>query len=237
MTARLLVSLSGINAWTLDRGSDLGDRLAARGVPLTILLAPRLGGVDQPRSVVSWVRERRFAGDALLQHGYDPMAEFDRTTGIRRRAEFATLPLHEAGLRLTAAAATLERLGLDAQGFVPPRWLASPGTLDALRRKGFGLCADVVGVRDLRTGSVHRGRVRSLGYGARTEPWGCRALVLGSARTARRGGLVRIAVHTADLVRSGPRQALLDAVDIALHHGAGALTYPELVRPRTAGAA
>ncbi len=48
---------------------------------------------------------------------------------------------------------------------------------------------------------------------------------------------MRLAVDTADLLRSGPRQALLDAVDIALHHGARAVTYPELVRGRQARAA
>ncbi len=238
MTARLLVSLSGIDARTLDRGADLGDRLAARGVPLSLLVAPRVAGADQRAPVLGWVRARRAGGDALLQHGYDPAAgPRERAIAIRRRAEFAALPAHEAGLRLAAAGTTMERLDLDPEGFVPPRWLASPGTLVALRRRGFALCADLIGVRDLRTGTVHRGRVQGFGSGERTEPWWCFALVMGAARTARRGGLVRLAVDTADLRRSGPRQALLDAVDIALHHGARAVTYPDLVRPRPARAA
>jgi len=232
----MLVSLSGINARSLDRGADLSDELAARGVPLSLLLAPRIAGADQPAPVLGWVRARRAAGDALLQHGYDHPAEPRSLVG-RRRAEFAALPAHEAGLRLIAAGSAMERLDLLPDGFVPPRWLASPGTLIALRRKGFQLCADLVGVRDLRTGIVHRGRVLGLGSGERTEPWWCFALVMGAARTARRGGLVRLAVDTADLVRSGPRQALLDAVDIALHHGARPLTYPELVTGPSARAA
>ncbi|HEY0449272.1 DUF2334 domain-containing protein [Actinophytocola sp.] len=238
VTARLLVSLSGINAWTLDRAADLSDELATRGVPLSLLLAPRVAGADQTGPVLSWVRDRCVAGDALLQHGYDHVAEpRERAIVIRKRAEFAALPAHEAGLRLIAAGTAMERLGIEAHGFVPPRWLASPGTLVALRRKGFALCADLVGVRDLRAGTVHRGRVQGFGFGERTEPWWCFALVMGAARIARRGGMVRLAVDTADLVRSGPRQALLDAVDIALHHGARAATYPELVTPRPARAA
>jgi hypothetical protein len=75
----------------------------------------------------------------------------------------AALPAHEAGLRLTAAATAMERAGLRSDGFVPPRWLASPGTVVALRRKGFALCADIVGVRDLHTGTIHRGRVQASG--------------------------------------------------------------------------
>jgi uncharacterized protein len=235
VTARLLVSLSGINAWTLDLGADLCDRLAARGVPLSLLLAPRVGGADQPAPVLGWVRERRAAGAALLQHGCDQAAE-QRSLG-RRRAEFAALPAHEAGLRLTAADTAMERLGLAPEGFVPPRWLASPGTLVALRHRGFPLCADLGAVRDLRTGTVHRGRLQGFGFGERTEPWWCLALVMGAARIARRGGLVRLAADTADLARSGPRQALLDAVDIALHHGARPVTYPDLVRRPSARAA
>jgi uncharacterized protein len=236
VTARMLVSLSGINARTVDRGAELSDELAARGVPLSLLLAPRIAGADQPAAVLDWVRDRRAAGDALLQHGYDHTTEPRSIVG-RRRAEFAALPAHEAGLRLIAAGTTMERLALRPDGFVPPRWLASPGTLIALRRKGFDICADLVGVRDLRAGTVHRGRVLGFGFGERTEPWWCFALVMGAARTARRGGLVRLAVDTADLVRSGPRQALLDAVDIALHHGARALTYPALVTRPTLRAA
>jgi predicted deacetylase len=232
----MLVSLSGIDARSLDRGAELSDELAARGVPMSLLLAPRVAGADQPAPVLNWVRERRAGGDALLQHGYDHTPEPRSLVG-RRRAEFATLPAHEAGLRLIAAGTAMERLGLRPDGFVPPRWLASPGTVVALRRRGFAMCADFAGVRDLRTGTVHRGRVLGFGVGERTEPWWCFALVMGAARTSRRGGLVRLAADTADLVRSGPRQALLDAVDIALHHGAQALTYPELVMARSARAA
>lgn len=232
VTARLLVSLSGSTAGTLDRAADLSDELAARGVPLSLLLAPRAAGADQPEPVLGWVCRRRTAGDALLQHGYDHTEP--RSIVGRRRAEFATLPAHEAGLRLTAAGTAMERLDLRPDGFVPPRWLASPGTLVALRRAGFALCADAIGVRDLRTAVVHRGRVLGFGSGERTEPWWCLALVMGAARTARRGGLVRLAADTADLARPGPRQALLDAVDIALHHGAHPVTYPDLVRGRPA---
>ena len=50
-------------------------------------------------------------------------------------------------------------------------------------------------------------------------------MVLGAARAARRGALVRLAVDATDLSRFGRRSALLDAVDIALHHGAQPGTY------------
>ncbi|MGV7750578.1 DUF2334 domain-containing protein, partial [Mycobacterium kansasii] len=68
------------------------ERFAAqmdeRGVPVSLLVAPRLKGkyklVDDP-STQSFLRERRAAGDAIVLNGYDQAAT------KRRRAEFSTL--------------------------------------------------------------------------------------------------------------------------------------------------
>ena len=68
MTARLVVSLSGIGALTLDRCAELSAELAHRRVPLSLLFAPRLAG---SAAAVDWVRGRQAAGDALLMHGFD----------------------------------------------------------------------------------------------------------------------------------------------------------------------
>ncbi|KAA2260110.1 DUF2334 domain-containing protein [Solihabitans fulvus] len=236
MRPRLVVSLSGIGTSTLHRCVALAAELDRRQVPLSLLLAPRptsARGAAAERGLapaIDWIRARTAEGDAVVLHGFDHNTHpCHRPVSIRRRAEFAALPAHEAGLRLLAARAVVDRLGLATDCFAPPRWLASPGTLTALRRHQFAICADAATVRDLRTGAVHVGRVhglgRTAGLGGRTEPWWCLALVLGAARSARRGGLVRITVDAAELDRPGPRQALLDAVDIALHHGAEPTTY------------
>ena len=63
-----------------------------------------------------------------------------------------------------------------------------------------------------------RARVLGIGEGFLTEPWWCRTLVLSAERTARRDGIVRVAVAARQLRRPGPRQAMLDAVDLALMH-------------------
>jgi predicted deacetylase len=52
-----------------------------------------------------------------------------------------------------------------------------------------------------------------------------RALVMGAARTARCGGVLRLAISAAQLSRSGLHQAMLDAVDLALFHGAAGEVY------------
>lgn len=231
MTARLVISLSGVTDRTLQDCAGFAAELAGRGVPLSLLVAPRPPAA-RLTSAAAWLSGQASAGAALLLHGYDHCAPAgaSRIRIGRRAAEFAALPAHEAGLRLAAATAVLERLGLATDLFAPPRWAASPGTLHALRRQRFALCADAGGVHDLRTGQVHRGRVFGLVRSELAEPWWCRAVVLGVARVSRRGGLLRLAVDAADLRRGGPRRAMLDAVDAALHHGAVALTYRDLCR-------
>jgi len=218
----VIVSLSGIRPETLDVAAEFAAELDRRRAPLSLLVAPRLKGgywlAEDPQTV-QWLRARRTSGDAVVLHGYDQAAV------KRRRAEFATLPEHEAVLRLTAADRVLEEVGLRTRLFAAPRWTASPGARAALPRVGFGLCAELAVVRDLRSGTVVRSRVLAHGGGERTEPWRCRAMVLTAGRIARRGGLVRLGVDAKHLPRSGPRQAVLDALDLAMHYGAVARCY------------
>ena len=49
--------------------------------------------------------------------------------------------------------------------------------------------------------------------------------MLAAERTARRGGTVRLAVAAAQLRRIGPRQAMLDAIDLSLMHGCAPAAY------------
>jgi len=231
----VIVSLSGIRAETLDEAVALAAQCDRRGVPLSLLVAPRLKNgyrlSDDPVTL-QWLHSRKAGGDVIVLHGYDQAAI------KRRRAEFATLPEHEATLRLTAADRILEHVGLRTRLFAPPRWMVSPGALAALAGVGFTLCADRTTIRDLGTGTVVRARVLGdgLGGGNRTEPWRCRAMVLSAGRTTRRGGLCRVGIDARHLSRSGPRQAVLDALDLALHHGASPQTYQLPLTPAAAAA-
>lgn len=235
--SELLVSLSGIHSATLDDCAALTAELDARGVPTSLLVVPRRFGGS---AALDWIRERGSRGDAVVLHGYDhtvdPIGCWGSNTVARlgRRAEFATLPAHEAGLRLRAATILLERLSLRTDVFIPPRWLASAGTLRALQQHGYRVCADATAVRDLRWDRALRARVHGFGalgraHGERAELWCCRAMTLGAARTARRGGLLRLTVDATDLARRTRRSALLDAVDIALHHRARPSTYSAIL--------
>jgi hypothetical protein len=245
VAAALIVSLSGVADRDLTGCAEFADQLDSRLVPASWLLPPRpRDGRHRPDGpMIAWLRRRVGVGpsdglgDALVQHGFDhtvdPIGRW--ATGsvarIGRRAEFSVLPSHEAALRLIAAARSLDELGLRTDVFAPPRWLASAGTVVALRGRGFRVCADGSGVRVLgatpAADQVLRGRVLSLGVTPpeTTEAWRHRVLVASAARTARRGGLVRIAARADELRRPTGRQALLDAIDAALATGARPTTY------------
>ncbi|MCM6772941.1 DUF2334 domain-containing protein [Nocardia sp. CDC159] len=222
MSAQLIVSVSGIRDTTRAAAMDFAAEMDRRHIPLSLLVAPRLKGKyrlaeDEPTQ--QWLRERRELGDAIVLHGYDQAAT------KRRRAEFAALPKHEARLRLMAADRVMERVGLRTRLFAAPRWNASEGAMAALPDVGFRLALGLTAIYDLERDTSQRSWVHGIGEGFRAEPWWCHALVLSAARTARRGGLLRLAVSAAQLSRSGPRQAMLDAIDLALFHEASPDVY------------
>lgn len=255
VAARLIVSLSGLSAdspESLRRSAAFTAELDARGVAASQLLRPRgvAGPLESGSPLVAWMLERRAAGDAIVLHGYDhtvaPLGNWQSSALARvgRRAEFATLPRHEAGLRLTAARRVLTAVGLRTDLFVPPRWLASEGTAEALTEQGFTVLADENGVRLLGEGSFERARVLGFRVSGERRPvaddqkaaeaWRCRVLETEVARTARRGGLVRINVRAKDLKRTPRRDAVLAAVDAALALGAEPVTYRRAESERAA---
>ena len=97
--------------------------------------------------------------------------------------------------------------------------------MTALPRNGFRLVAGLSGITDLVRRTTVRARVLGIGEGFLTEPWWCRTLVLSADRTARRAGVVRVGVAARHLRKSGPRQAMLDCVDLALMHQCAAAVY------------
>jgi uncharacterized protein len=222
VAGQLIVSISGISEQTLPDVAAFCAQLDDRAVPSSFLVAPRLKGgyrLDHDHETVAWLTDRRARGDAIVLHGFDEAAT------KKRKGEFAALPAHEANLRLMGADRVLEHLGLRTRIFAAPGWTVSQGTIDALPRNGFRVLAGLSGITDLVRKSTERTRVLGIGEGFLTEPWWCRTLVLSAERTARRSGIVRVAVAARHLHRPGPRQAMLDAVDLALMHQSAPAVY------------
>lgn len=228
------MSVSGIGERTRAAADDFCTQLDARGVPVSLLVAPRLKGgyrLERDPRTVAWLTERRTGGDAIVLHGYDEAATKNR------RGEFATLPAHEANLRLIGADRVLEHLGLRTRLFAAPGWVVSPGTVTALPRNGFRVLAGLHGITDLVADTTLRARVLGIGEGFLAEPWWCRALVRSAERTARRDGVVRLAVAAPQLRKPGPVQAMLDAVDVALRYGCTPTVYQWRSEPAARSAA
>ena len=234
MAGELIVSISGIRDRTIADVESFRAELERRQVPASLLVAPRLKGgyrLDSDHVTVNWLTRRRAVGDAIVLHGYDEAAT------KKRRGEFASLPAHEANLRLMGADRVLEHLGLRTRLFAAPGWTVSQGTVTALPRNGFRLLAGLGGITDLVRQTTLRARVLGIGEGFLTEPWWCRTMVLAAERAARRSGTVRIAVAAGQLARSGPRQAALDAIDLAMMHGAAPAVYRWTPKPAMEDAA
>lgn len=234
MAGQLIVSISGVSDRTLDDVIAFRARLDERRVPASFLVAPRLKGgyrLDRDAATVEWLRRRRGHGDAIVLHGFDEAAT------KTRRGEFATLQAHEANLRLMAADRILEHLGLRTRLFAAPGWNVSQGAMTALPRNGFRLVAGLAGITDLVRRETVRARVLGIGEGFLSEPWWCRTVVLSAERTARRAGVVRVAVAARHLRRPGPRQAMIDAVDLALMHSCAPVVYDWHARPALSAAA
>jgi predicted deacetylase len=234
VAGELIVSISGIRERTLADVEAFRAELARRHVPASLLVAPRLKGgyrLDTDPVTVDWLTDRRASGDAIVLHGYDEAAT------KRRRGEFASLPAHEANLRLMGADRVLEHLGLRTRLFAAPGWTVSPGVVTVLPRNGFRVLAGAGGITDLVRETTLRARVLGIGGGFLAEAWWCRTLVLSAERTARRAGTVRIAVAAGQLKESGPRQAAIDAIDLALMHGCTPAVYRWVPMPAMTDAA
>lgn len=234
MNAELIVSVSRIGAPTLAAVAEFCDHLDARRVPVSLLVAPRLKGgyrLEEDPETTGWLASRRAGGDAVVLHGYDEAAT------KRRRSEFATLPAHEANLRLIGADRVLEGVGLRTRLFAAPGWVISPGALRVLPRNGFRTLAGLHGVTDLVTERTVPSRVLGIGEGFLTEPWWCRVLVRAAERTAARRAPVRLTVAATQLLRPGIHEAMLDAVDAAAARGATPAVYRWRPDPVIRGAA
>ena len=112
MSGQLIVSVSGIRDETRPAVDSFAREMDARGVPLSLLVAPRMKDhyrLARDPHTQEWLLERREGGDAIVLHGYDQAAT------KRRRAEFAVLPEHEAlvGHLFGVARIVAARLGLE----------------------------------------------------------------------------------------------------------------------------
>jgi predicted deacetylase len=235
----LVVSVHDVATATADQTARWCSDMDGLGIPVSLLVIPgpwRGGRLADAPDLARALAARARTGDEIVLHGLrhtaGPEGPWHRRAVARLvargAAEFAALDLAQARDRLRAGRAELESVGLRARGFTPPGWLASPGTVAALRAEGFAYLTTHRGLHDLTTGATQWGFALSHRPGGAGERLGAQFMGAWARRTAGRGGLVRIALHPDDLSRTGLRGATLRTIEAVLAGGGRATTYGSL---------
>lgn len=146
----LCVSIHDVAPATWARCARLiGAVTAVRPVPLTLLVVPNHhhAGEELPAWYHDALELRYRAGDELALHGYvhvdeaatphNPADWWRRRVLTAGEGEFAALPAQEASTRLAAGLAWFRRQGWTPRGFIPPAWLLSAGSWQALEASPF----------------------------------------------------------------------------------------------------
>lgn len=237
----LTVSVHDVAPSTAAASRRWVEDLERRGVVATLLVVPgpwSKPALHQDRRLVAWLRQAAANGHEIALHGWTHRADTPHPNPVSRvvgevvargAAEFWSLDRNQARHRLRLGLDALEAFGFRPTGFTPPGWLASSGTLAALRELGLRYTTSHLGVADLRLDLRQRVPVVCHRPGGRGEKAGARLLVRTTARRARQGRAVRVALHPSDRGSPRLRQAAIDAIDIALSAGARPVTYAGLV--------
>lgn len=238
--ASLVVSVHDVSPATADQTARWCADADSLGIPVSLLVIPgpwRGGSIADAPDYADVLRARVAGGDEIVLHGWLHQAGPEgglvrRTVGravARGAAEFAALDAVQARQRLSHADEVMRSVGLSAQGFTPPGWLASPGSVQALSAAGFRYLTTHRGLWHLPERRLHRGfALSNRPVGGVTEWLGAAMMQAGARRSAAHGGVVRLALHPDDLSRPRLRDTTLRAIETALRRGAVAQTYGTL---------
>lgn len=166
MSGNLCVAIHDVAPATWPQCTRLLALLDQLGAPpLTLLIVPDYhdrGRIDRARHFISAIEQRVGRGDELALHGYDhrdrappprtPAAWFRRRVLTAREGEFSALSADEARSRIERGLEIFARRRWPVAGFVPPAWLASAGTREALREFPLRYTSTHTRLIDLRDG-------------------------------------------------------------------------------------
>jgi predicted deacetylase len=212
MSRTLCIALHDVAPATWPRCARLLamlDGIGARAI--TLLVVPdfhRRVTAEADAAFIAAVEARRQRGDEVALHGYahvdesaaprSPSAWFLRRVLTAAEGEFSALDRVSAAQRIAAGRDMLARIGWHVDGFVPPAWLASRGTREALAASDLLYTSTHTSLVDLHRGmAIDAPSVtaspRSAWRRAMSKRW------LRAARWATRGArIVRAGLHPAD---------------------------------------
>ncbi len=145
----IAVALHGIEPATFERCAVIRDWLGDHGVDrVTLLVIPARDlhpvGERSPE-MVSWLAERRDAGDSIAQHGFQHVCLRRGGLLTHRLGEFSGLDEQETRRAVHAGWRVMKLAGIEPDGFVAPAYAYTAALRGALRRR-FHWWADVLRV-------------------------------------------------------------------------------------------
>ncbi len=208
---RVLVSIHDVAPPFAAEVESLWQLCQEYDVQAGLLVVPDWHGgapLREAPTFTAWVRARAAEGADILLHGerHDevnlPRSPMDHMRAVGRtdgEGEFLTLGTREALLRMQRGVRTLTNHGMPPIGFVPPAWLARPGLARVVRLAGLLVTEDAARVWLPRRGLAITSPV--VRWSARTTWRAGLSRVVARTRSAweSRSGLVRVALHPADL--------------------------------------
>jgi uncharacterized protein len=243
-SARIAVALHDIEPATFERCALIRDWLDDHGVDrVTLLVIPArdlhpLG--ERSPEMIRWLTERRLAGDAIAQHGFQHL-QLRGGGGIARQgllsarggrsAEFVGLDDDETRRALDAGWRVLKLAGVEPDGFVAPAYAYTPALRRALPRR-FRWWASLMRLHRTDAPAEQRERTHRLApaWGMGTDGPLRRVLApsLIRAGSVLCGDTLRIDLHPADLQH--PRHMLaLEWVLGRRARGRTAVTFEEIL--------
>ncbi|HEX2702493.1 MAG TPA: DUF2334 domain-containing protein [Solirubrobacteraceae bacterium] len=234
--ATIAVALHDIEPATFDRCALIRDWLDDHGIDrVTLLVIPARDLhhlSDRRPEIAIWLDERRRAGDAIAQHGFQHFRSRPThwSQSLRPRlhteaAEFIGLNGPETERALDAGRRVLKLAGIEPHGFVAPAYAYTPALREMLDTR-FRWWAGSWGLHATGVASSTR-TAPAIGLASGTVAR--RAISPGVLRAATllAGGTLRLDVHPSDLALPGHMLTL----DWVLRHSVKrrrAVTYDEL---------
>lgn len=255
-TRTFAVALHDVEPATFERCAEIRQWLGERGVERVTLLAIPARDLhplgERSPEVARWLAERRRAGDAIAQHGFQH-AQSNGSLGVRGRAaglgalretEFIGLGAEEARRAVDAGWRVLKLAGIEPHGFVAPGYAYTPALREVLAQR-FQWWAELFGVRRV-TPVANPGPHLHVPPGGLRSPEPLRralppplapssadplqrglARALGRVEALKPDAPVRLDVHPADFNRRASVRALESALR-RIADGRRAITYEEL---------
>ena len=228
------------------------DAFGVRGVLLAVPGPWRGRDLAGAPELAALLRDAEAHGHEIALHGWAHTAQpgggrprrWSGALAARGAGEFWTLDEAAARDRIERGRASLTAAGLDARGFVPPGYLASPGARQALAISGLRSWTSHLFIHDLTNGArlfapsvshrpaQARGALSSAAHRAALERTGELLIDCASRALPRPRVPLRLALHPDDLHRPGLREVTLRAIERALQAGAQATTYSRLLDGR-----